>query len=85
MNQWNQKTFLPLSRKLREILFTHSCFEDKQLYIKLWNRFWKACEMYNSSYSYQVVLQELFGAKQSDYTSQHKKNKDFNTLLNIQV
>jgi hypothetical protein len=58
-------------------------FEEKNLNIKLWNRFWKACEMYQSGCTYQEVLQELFGAKQSTEVAHHKKNKNFNTLLNV--
>lgn len=55
-------------------------FKNKNLNIKLWNRFWDALEMYQNNYSYQEVLQQLFGAK-STLTKSHKKNTYFNTLL----
>jgi hypothetical protein len=45
---------------------------EKNLNIKLWNRFWKAIQMYKDNKSYQEVLQTLFGAK-SDVTVSHKK------------
>lgn len=57
-------------------------YENKKLNIKLWNRQWKAIEMYEKNASYQDVLQTLFGAKSSAYVASHKKNSDFNTLIN---
>jgi len=57
-------------------------YEKKKLNIKLWNRFWQAIEMYNYGDTYQQVLQALFGAKQTSTVVTHKKNKNFNTLLN---
>lgn len=39
-------------------------------------------EMYEKNASYQDVLQTLFGAKSSAYVASHKKNSDFNTLIN---
>lgn len=57
-------------------------YKAKKLNIKLWNRFWKALDMYNNNKTYQEVLEELFGAKSSGNITTHKKNKDFNTKLN---
>lgn len=56
-------------------------YENKELNIKLWKRFWKCLDMYNQNASYQNVLQELFGAK-STVTVSHKNSKHFNTNLN---
>lgn len=56
-------------------------YENKKLGIKLWNRFWKAIEMYENKSTYQHVLQTLFGAKSSSSCISHKKMDDFNTLL----
>lgn len=57
-------------------------YSSKNLNIKLWNRFWKALEMYNLNKTYQEVLEALFGAKSSGEIQTHKKNKDFNTKIN---
>lgn len=56
-------------------------YENSELNIKLWKRFWRALEMYSSDGSYQEVLQELFGAKMEAKVQNHQKNKNFNTLL----
>ena len=55
-------------------------YESKQLSIKLWYRFWRSIEMYDSGASYQEVLETLFGAK-SSLTKSHKKNIHFNNAL----
>lgn len=55
-------------------------YENKQLSIKLWYRFWRSIEMYDSGSSYQQVLETLFGAK-SSLTKSHKKNTHFNNAL----
>jgi hypothetical protein len=47
-------------------------YQEKNLNIKLWNRFWRALEMYSNGKSCQEVQQTLFGAK-SDVTVSHKK------------
>jgi len=38
-------------------------YKNIDLNIKLWNRFWRALEMYQSCASYQNVLEKLFGVK----------------------
>ncbi len=57
-------------------------YEAKKLNIKLWNRFWKAIDMYDGGSTYQEVLEELFGAKSSASIKSHKKITSFNTNLN---
>lgn len=60
-------------------------YKSKNLNAILWDRFWKALELYNSGSTYQEVLIELFGTKSSDKTLSHKKNKNFNTKINSEI
>jgi len=57
-------------------------FKIKNVNIQLWNRFWRAIEMYDNNASYEDVLTSLFGAKQSATIVSHKKNINFNKNLN---
>ena len=50
-------------------------YQEKGLNQKLWLRFWLAIEMYNTSASYQEVLQNLFGAKSIATVQTHLKIK----------
>ena len=56
-------------------------YKEKKINIKLWNRFWSSIEMYDTGSTYEEVLQSLFGAKSSANIKSHKKNKDFNNLI----
>lgn len=56
-------------------------FKRSGINVKLWNRFWECVKMYNEGATYKDVLQTLFGAKQSDRVLNHKRNGDFNTLI----
>ena len=56
-------------------------YEEKQLSIKLWYRFWRCIEMQECGLWYQEVLETLFGAK-SRLTKSHKKNIHFNNVFN---
>ena len=47
-------------------------FKNCDLNKKLWNRYWKAISLYNQDYSYEKVLQTLFGAKSYDKVKHHK-------------
>jgi hypothetical protein len=58
-------------------------YEKKHLNIKLWYRFWEANSMYYNGATYQQVLETHFGAKSSSKIVSHKKNKNFNSLLNF--
>lgn len=57
-------------------------YKSKKLGIKLWYRFWRTIEMYQMNASYEEVLQTLFGAKSTATITSHKKNINFNSLLN---
>ena len=57
-------------------------FKIKNVNIQLWNRFWRAIEMYDNDATYEDVLTSLFGAKQSATIVSHKKNINFNKNLN---
>ncbi|RNA09685.1 hypothetical protein BpHYR1_019625 [Brachionus plicatilis] len=63
---------------LRELLMEHPAFNNGNTHLQrlasehgfnLWNRFWRALEMYQSGASYQNVLEKLFGAKSSSKIS----------------
>ena len=56
-------------------------YEKKDLNIKLWNRQWRAIEMYFNGSSYKEVLETLFGARSSSNIINHKTNKHFNTKI----
>ena len=58
-------------------------YKNKNLNIKLWFRFWEALNLYKDGFTYEQVLQELFGVKSSAKIVQHKKNKDFNNVFSI--
>lgn len=46
-------------------------FEQKKTNMRLWNRFWRAIEMYHVGSSYQEVLSSLFGPKVKDKAQDH--------------
>lgn len=76
--QHNDQNYANLNNLIVES-FKH--YKTKNLNIKLWNRFWKAVEMYERNCSYAEVLYELFGEKSKADVSSKKKTKDFNTKL----
>jgi hypothetical protein len=74
----NDQDFRKLNKLIIESL---NQYEEKNLNIKLWNRFWQAIRMYNEGSTYEQVLQTLFGAKSSSKVLTHKKNKNFNSTF----
>ena len=60
-------------------------YKKSELNKKLWNRYWKTIALYNQDYTYHQVLQTLFGAKSYDQIKTHRKNTNFNSLLNKAV
>ena len=59
-------------------------YKKSELNKKLWNRYWKTIALYNQDYTYHQV-QTLFGAKSYDQIKTHRKNTNFNSLLNKAV
>jgi hypothetical protein len=74
----NDQDFNKLNNVIIEAIDNFKC---KNMNIKLWNRFWRAIEMYENNATYQEVLCELFGAKSKGNVLHHRKNKDFNTNI----
>jgi hypothetical protein len=74
----NDQDFRKLNKLIIESL---NQYEEKNLNIKLWNRFWQAIRMYNEGSTYEQVLKTLFGAKSSSKVLTHKKNKNFNSTF----
>ncbi|CAF1144751.1 unnamed protein product [Brachionus calyciflorus] len=70
-----KKDDLDFDKFLELILEAINEFKNIDLNIKLWNRFWRALEMYQSGASYQNFLEKLFGAKSSSKVISHKKAK----------
>jgi len=79
VRKWNEQEYNKLNSLIIEAM---DQYEEKKLNKKLWLRFWRALEMYESGSSYQDVLHALFGAKSTANVQTHKKNDRFNTLLN---
>jgi transposase len=74
----NTQDFRALHKLINEAM--HS-YKSSNLNFKLWKRFWKTLDAYNSGKTYQEVLQTFFGAKSSANIISHKKVLHFNTLL----
>lgn len=56
-------------------------FKEKNLNIKLWNRFWRIIDMYHNNSTYEEVLTHLFGSRSSPKTKSKKKITHFNTKI----
>lgn len=55
-------------------------YQEKNLNIKLWNRFWQCLLMYKSGLSYRDVLNELFSSKATSKPTSHTKISNTNLI-----